>query len=82
MKNDAMAIWKDINVLYRAKENHISRRSRRRARRAFGVFCGEIPLAVYNDETREWMAVDNHRGRSYAARRRLRYCKNKKRDQG
>lgn len=77
MKNDALVIYRDIAVKYRAKEYH-ARKMGGRSRRAFANFYGDIPVFYHNDVTGKWEEVVNPRGRAYAARRRQQYRPNRR----
>lgn len=67
-----MVIWKDVPVLIRHKAAHI-RKIGGRIRRSFIVDYGDIPVARFNEVTGKIEEVVNTRGRSYAARNRLKY---------
>ena len=67
-----ITIYRDIAVPIVAKIVHI-RKIGGRVRRAFIRDWGDIPVATLNRVTGKLMAVDNPRGRAYAARNRAAY---------
>jgi len=73
---DHMVIWKDISVLYRAKEFHIKRIGGK-LYRAFCLSFGEVPVGNFNEISGKFEACENTRGRAYGARKRLRYRRKK-----
>ncbi len=84
MKNESLTIYRDMAPLYKQKEVHCRRKGHGRFYKrfsGFAVFEGENPVACFNDETGKMMEVVNTRGTAYACRKRLKYRRNKKRDQ-
>jgi len=80
MKHDALTIYWTSPVKLRHKFHHV-RKLYGRSRYAFAVDYGEMPISTYNDETQRFETVDHHlRGLAYAARKRMKYRKNKKRE--
>lgn len=75
-----MVIWRDIAVPIREKQHHI-RKLGGRIRHAFINTFGDVPVAEINETTRKIEEVVNTRGRAYAARRRLSYRLNRKKEQ-
>jgi hypothetical protein len=73
-----METYCDVPVKYRAKEYHATMNSRKKARKAFADFFGDVPIASFNEITKKWETCVNTRGNAYAARKRLKY--RKKRD--
>jgi len=75
-----MIIWKDVHVRLKQKVIHC----RKIGGRIFNSFIddyGDIPVLRYNDVTKKFEAVENLRGTAYAARKRLKYRKNKKNEE-
>ena len=70
-----MVIWKDISVLYRAKELHVKKIGK--LYRAFCLSFGEVPVGSFNEITGKFEACANARGRAYGARKRLCYRRKK-----
>jgi len=71
-----MNIWQDIAVPIRIKSWHIHKIGKR-VHRDFTNDYGDVPVATFNDTTKQFEAVVNTRGRAYAARKRLKYRKRK-----
>lgn len=40
--------------------------------------CGDIPIATYNEQTKEFVPVVNNRGHGYASRNNQKFRKNKR----
>jgi len=74
-----MIIWKDVPVPITIKMVHI-RKIGGKTYNAFIKDFGDVPVGVYNNITKQFMQVDNARGNAYAARKRLKYRKNKNKD--
>jgi len=74
-----MVIWEDLNILVREKVIHIKKIGGK-VTRSFCISLGEVPVFRFNEITRKIEQVINNRGRAYAARRRKKYRKNKKKD--
>jgi len=74
---DYMVIWKDISVLYRAKEIHIKKIGGK-VHRAFCLSFGEVPVGNFNEATGKFEACENARGRAYGARKRFCYRRKKR----
>jgi hypothetical protein len=67
-----ITIYRDIAVPVVAKIAHI-RKIGGREYRAFVRTWGDLPIATLNRVTGKLMAVENPRGRAYAARNRASY---------
>lgn len=74
-----MTIWRDIGVLIYHKTPHIKKIGDK-VYNSFVVDAGDVPVVDINTVTNRWEAVENVRGRAYAARKRFTYRKNKKKD--
>jgi len=72
-----MIIWKDIPVRIKHKAIHV-RKIGGRLRRSFIHDYGDIPVARFNSRTKKFEEVVNHRGRAYAARKRMKYRKKRR----
>lgn len=70
-----MEIYRDFPLVYRAKEYHATKKKNKRA---FGIFFGDIPVAYFNSVTKKWEECVNTRGNAYATRRRAKFRRNKK----
>lgn len=57
------AIWTDVPVVIKNRHDELE--------------YGDIPVAVYNDITKQFMPVVNNRGYGYACRKRMKYRKKK-----
>lgn len=69
-----MVIYKDINVTIKEKGLHaVYKNGKYTIKNGFALFNGDVPVAHWNDVTKQMEAVDNNRGRAYAARNRLQY---------
>ena len=67
-----MVIWRDIPVRIRIKQVHI----KKIGGKVYNSFCndfGDIPVLNFNEVTNKVEAVENRRGRAYAARKRTCY---------
>jgi hypothetical protein len=73
---DYMVIWKDIPVLYRAKEIHIKKIGGKLYRALCRSF-GEVPVGNFNETTGKFEACENARRLAYGARKRLCYRRKK-----
>lgn len=62
-------IYKDVPVIIERKMMHV----RKIGGRIYGSFCkdyGDIPVVVFNEETKQFEPVLNSRGKGYAGRNR------------
>lgn len=69
-----MIIWQDIPVKIRHKFSHI-RKIGGKTYYAFANDWGDIPVARWNEQTKQIEEVQNFRGKAYAARKRKKYRK-------
>lgn len=67
-----MVIWKDIPVLIKNKTMHIKKIGGKLFK-SFIIEYGDIPVCTYNEISGQWEAVENKRGKAYAARKRQKY---------
>jgi len=72
-----MVIWKSVPVIIKEKMQHI-RKIGGKLYNSFILDYGDIPVARWNEETKQFEEVDNPRGKAYAARRRLKHRPKKK----
>jgi len=76
MKTKDVTIYRDVAVPIRHKCWHIHKIGGK-VHRDFTNDVGDIPVARSNPDTGLWEQVVNNRGRAYAARKRLKYRKDK-----
>lgn len=77
MKNDDnWVIWRDVPIVIQEKGPYFDMK-KNRSRFGFYKTLGDIPIAIYNPETKKFESVDNQRGYAYALRRAKRYRKKK-----
>ena len=67
-----MVFWKDVDVAIRHKCWHVHKIGGR-LHRDFTNDIGDVPVAHYNEITKCWEDVVNHRGIAYGARKRQMY---------
>lgn len=72
MKNNALVIWRDINVKIKEKQIHVTKIGGKLKNSMINTY-GDIPVCVLIKEIT--YDVVNPRGRAYAARRRMQYRK-------
>jgi hypothetical protein len=71
-----MEVYRDVPVVYKAKEYHATQKVSWVPRKSFALFHGDVPVARFNTVTKIWEECENNRGNAYAARKRLKYRKN------
>lgn len=69
-------VYKDVPATIEIKMWHV-RKIGGTPRRSFIKDVGDVPVMVYNEETKTFVPVDNTRGNGYAGRNRKMY-RNKK----
>ena len=74
-----MIIWKDVPVKIRHKIWHVHKINGIH-HKDFTNDYGDIPVVRFNSISLKWEKVVNNRGLAYAARKRLKYKRNKKKD--
>lgn len=82
MKNNSLVIWKDIYMPVHLDFAHVHKIGGNLCHKACPDDFADLPVVVINDITKNAEAVVNNRGRAYAARVRLKYRRNKKKDIG
>lgn len=88
MKNDALVIYKSLDVPVKRKMGHQKRSALHKRNKRLGVgFCwdeGDIPVAVLVRDSLfgpvRVVEVVNPRGNAYASRNQNRYFKNKRKE--
>jgi hypothetical protein len=74
-----IGIWVDTPVVIRHKCTHI-RKGTQKSYNSFITDNGDIPVGSVNNITNKYERCVNHRGFGYAARKRMKYRKNKKKE--
>lgn len=75
MKNESLVIYRDVPVIIMET---LYKTNRVKSRKKLSRMYGDVPICVFNSETKQLEAVVNNRGNAYANRRAKRYWKNKK----